>query len=113
MFPLRAFKRLLGGISRFRMEFRQRRSQRTSAAEDNRPLHKVLQLPDVSRPMPIDESLHDLAWDGLNFTVHCAGELPHKIPDQQRNILAPLTQRRHANGKNVQAVEKIAAEFFL
>ena len=38
------------------------------------------------------------------------GALRDKMPHQQRDVLPPLAQRRHAHGKDMQAIEEIGAE---
>ena len=40
-------------------------------------------------------------------------ELLHEMPDQQRNVFRPLAQRRHADGKHVEPVVQVGAEFLL
>src|ERR1700722_9899508 len=48
--------------------------------------------------------------DDLDVLIHAAGEHIHKMLDQQWQILSPLTQRRHRDGEDVQAIKQIFPE---
>ena len=56
------------------------------------------------------ECFHLFRGYGLNGLVVAACEFLREVADQQRNIFAPLTQRRHGDGEDIQPVKEVAAK---
>src|SRR5882724_732507 len=80
------------------------RSEREAALDD------VLQLADVPRPVVRDQALHGGRLDGLGRDVECLRVVPATRLGEQRNVLAPLAQRRHRDLHHVQTIVQIRAE---
>src|ERR1700733_9341965 len=95
------------------MKLSERRSQGASVGKNYGSLDEVFQLADISGPMPLQEGIHGFAGNGLDSMIQAAGKFPDEVANQQRNVLAPLPQRRKTNGKNVHAIEKVTAKLFL
>src|SRR5262249_58515036 len=51
-----------------------------------------------------------LGGDGADVAPQGAVEVGEEVLDQQRDVLAALAQGRHANGEDVESVEKVPAE---
>src|SRR5882762_8765005 len=95
------------------LQLRQRRLQDRARSQNDRPLHKVLQLPDVPRPFPPHQQFHGLRWDSDDGFFHLRGKFANEVLDQRSNILPPLPQRRYENRKHTKPVVQIAAELAL
>ena len=54
--------------------------------------------------------LHGLARHLGDLLAHARGEFLEEGPDQHRDVLGPLAQRRHADGKHVEPVVEIFPE---
>ena len=85
-------------------------SQHRPGAQDHRALDHVAQLAHVAGPVVPLQPLHVPAGDALDRLVHGGAELLHRRPDQQRDVLAALAQRRHADREDGEAVEEVPAE---
>src|SRR5882762_3640126 len=79
--------------------------------ENNRAFQQIFQFANIAGPGVGHQGIHGVRGNVLNGFVQPAAELLHEVADQQRNILAAFAKRRKLNRKNVEAVEKIAAEF--
>ena len=83
---------------------------RLSGRHDGQPVAQVLQLPYVARKVEPPQVLDH----GLGQTLGLDSELlraaRQEMPRQQRNILAPLAQRRHTDPNDVQPMVEILAE---
>ena len=78
--------------------------------ERDGPLDQVLQLADVPRPGVRLEEPHRLGRDLLLRHPLLAGHLPEKVPDEVRDVLAALAERRDRKGDDVDPVEEVLAE---
>ena len=101
----------LGGLLILRDEGAQHVGRDGALGAEHRDLAgDVLQLPDVAWPLVAHQ--HLLGLVGEHHLVHpvflC--HLHGEEPEQQHDILAPLTERRHLHGHLVQTVEQIFAE---
>src|SRR5215470_11704106 len=81
--------------------------------ENDRALDKVRQFPDISPPRAVGQHLHGAFGDGIYLSPHPPAYLRHKVVHQQRNVLAPLPQRRDLNWEHVESIEKILAELMV
>ena len=96
-----------------RLKIGKRNLKLGARGENNRALDHVLQLADVSRPRVTNERIHGLGRDGIDLLGHIEGKVLRKVPDEERNVLGALAQRRNMDGKNVQPIEQIGAELLL
>src|SRR5258708_23997912 len=53
---------------------------------------------------------HSFRRDALDGFFHRFPEALQKVPGQKRNVLAPITQRRHQDGNHTEAVIEVFAE---
>src|SRR5664280_1423061 len=81
------------------------------ARQNDSALDCVLQFAHISRPVAADHPFHDRGGDGINLLAHSLAVLVHKVAHQQWNVVASLPERWNDDGKYVQAVIKIVAEF--
>src|SRR2546425_2133685 len=70
----------------------------------------ILQFADVAGPRVTCENVHGLGGDVFDLFVEAAAESLHEVADEERDVFVTLAERGDLNGKNVQAVIKIAAE---
>src|SRR5579883_609097 len=86
------------------------RIARLARGHDEQPVDDVAQLPDVARPFIGLEGgervLAEFAWAEPGG----GGRARHEVAGEQRYVLAPLAQRRHADRHDAEAVEEILAE---
>src|SRR6266481_3168113 len=94
-------------------EFSDWRTQCVPVGQNHTSLDEILQLPDVSRPGMVNECLHHFARYPFDLLVQTLRVNPHKMHHEQRNVSAPIAQRRERYGKNVQPVVQIATELIL
>src|SRR6516164_5794005 len=87
--------------------------QNGSSREDHCPLDDVLEFADIARPRVTRQSAHGFCRDGVDRLAKLPAELLYKVPHKQGNVFRPLTQRGHANGKDIQAIVQIGAELLL
>ena len=79
----------------------------------DQPLHAVPQLADVARPRVVAEDAHGGAGDLLGLAaVPRAGPL-EEVLDEQGDVVAPLAERGHAEGDDVEAVVQVLAQLAL
>ena len=76
-------------------------------------LQHMIEFPDVAGPGVRPQLFHRGRRDGANFLAHRVGKNPEKMTGQQRNVLAPLAQRRQDNLHRVDPVIQIVPEFSL
>src|SRR5262245_17024811 len=72
-------------------------------------LHGVLQFADVARPSAFPHPFDRLLREPHRFVLPLA-EAMHKVRQQQRNILAALTECRKLNMNDTETVEEVAAK---
>jgi len=54
--------------------------------------------------------MHCVGPDGIYCFAHFPGELPHKMPYQERNVFRAFAQRGNRNRNHIQPVVKVAAK---
>jgi hypothetical protein len=69
----------------------------------------VFQLADISRPPVARHRLHRLRLDPGHPLAGVARIFLEKVLHQQGNVLAPVAQGRHSDGKDDQSIEKVLA----
>jgi hypothetical protein len=74
------------------------------------PFNDVLELTDISGPGVLLEGFHYGGRNRLDGTPHFSVEFVDKSPDQQRNILQSVAERRDVDGDNVEPVVEIIAK---
>src|SRR5215831_7846238 len=74
------------------------------------PLDHVLQLPDVAGPRVAREPIHRFRGDRVDLAPESPREARKKEHRELRNVRCPFTQRRNAEGKDIETVEKVCAE---
>src|SRR6266853_997842 len=79
-------------------------------AHDHEPLHHVAQLAHVARPVVGEEVGERLDRDRLGPLAVLGREHGHEVCDEGRQVLLPLTERRHLDRDDVQAVVEILPE---
>src|SRR5262249_48379858 len=84
--------------------------ERPIAREDDRALNDIFELPDIAGPVIGLEQLERASLDPSDRASKTRSVLGGKVLRERQNIFAPLAQRGHADGKNVQAVKEIVAE---
>ena len=80
--------------------------------EGGRLLHHVLQLADVARPVVLEHPGERVHRPALLRAAPPVVPL-EEVPGQERDVLAPLAQRRDAQGNHVEPVEEVLAEALL
>jgi len=70
-----------------------------------------LQFPHISRPGIRHKGVHRGLGYIKNAFAHASSKDLDKVCDQQWNIVAAFPQSWEGNGKNVETIIKIAAEF--
>ena len=94
--------RIDGG--RLSVEHRRRRLER------HRTFEHVFELADIAGPVVLHQQLHRRPRDAGHRFLHLLGVLGEEVLRQQRDVLAPLAQRRQANRNHVDPIEQIFAE---
>src|SRR5262249_12396469 len=79
-------------------------------AQHDGPLDDVLQLADVARPRVTGETRHRRLRDAVDAPAELLPELAEEEHHELGNISRSLAERRHAKGKDVQAIEEIGSE---
>src|SRR5258705_10343224 len=82
-----------------------------TARQNYAPLDKVLQLPNVSRPVIARQRSHRLLRNALDSSLHLLSELLCEEMNQHGYIFRPLAQRRYIYRKNIQTIIKIVPKF--
>ena len=79
---------------------------------ENRRLNEVFELANISWPRIVPEQPVGFTGDALDvFAVH-AGKMGKKMIGEHRDGSRTLSQRRHADMKNIETVEKVLTEMF-
>src|SRR5262245_36005299 len=79
-------------------------------ADNHRPLDHVLQLAYVTWPRIRTQVIHSPLVDSLDRLARLARVAIDEVFDQQRDVIRALTQGGHADRKDVQPIEEIAAK---
>jgi hypothetical protein len=58
----------------------------------------------------LHEALEELRRDALDLSVVAAIEVRNEEVDERRDIFSPLSQRRHDDGDDLQAIVEVFAE---
>src|SRR5262249_54079617 len=80
------------------------REQDGAAGPQQRLLQDALQLPDVARPPVAAQPRQRLRGDLLYLASELPAEEAQVVPHQQRQVVAPLTQRRQMDGEDDKSV---------
>ena len=86
------------------------------AADDRRARQRdvlsdhVVQLTNIAGPFGRDQHLDSLGRVDLAFLIGLPGNLLQEMRDQQRDVFAPIVERRQLDVDDVQSVVKIFAE---
>ena len=85
--------------------------------QNHSPLDGILQLPDVARPVVVDQKLHRLGHKaelrlpgGILKPLILLAVLPEKMLHQQRDVVFSVTKGRQCDVDYVEPVIKILAE---
>src|SRR5580700_469578 len=70
------------------------RAQDWPGGQDYRPLDKILQFPDIARPIVSPDDLRELIGNHVDYFVHPPGKPSYEMPDKLRDIFGVLPQRR-------------------
>ena len=77
---------------------------------DDEALHLVLQLAHVARPVVGLEELHRLLREARRGLAELGRVALEEVLGEERDVLAALAQRRHADGEDLEAVVEVLAE---
>src|SRR5207249_5425783 len=72
--------------------------------------HDSLDLPHVARPFVTRQHLERARRHAPHVAVALTRGLPDEVLDEERDVLAPLAERRHVDGHDVQAVVEVLTE---
>jgi hypothetical protein len=72
--------------------------------QDEGALDDILQLAHVARPGVVDEPVHDGPGHSCDVAAEPRLEALDHRPDQERDVLPPLTQRRQPDGEDAEPV---------
>src|SRR5204863_1815954 len=75
--------------------------------QDDRSLDRVLQLPNVARPVVAAQQLDGVALETLNLLSSLRRGAGRKTVGKHRNVLAPVTERGNRDGEDVQAIVQV------
>ena len=78
-----------------------------SRREHHHALHEIAQLAHVPRPRILHEHLHRVRRDPVERPVVLRRELLDEPAHEERDVLAPLAQRRQINAEHVQPVVEV------
>src|SRR5262245_44767089 len=78
--------------------------------QDHRAVQDVLELAHVAWPVVAREHLEGAGGYAAYVAVTLAGDLAHEVLDECRNVLAPLAERRHVDGHDVEPVVEVLTE---
>ena len=84
--------------------------QISAAAQHGDPLHQVLELAHVARPVVAAQDLERGVGDRLDLGAALLVQHLEEVHHEQRDVLAPLAQRRHLDRDHVEPVEEVLAE---
>ena len=73
-------------------------------------LDVVLEFSDVARPLALHEDIQEFARQRRNIPAFICSHRCGEVSCQRRDVRAPLPQRRHLDGQDIDPEEQIAAE---
>src|SRR6202007_1458336 len=100
------------GGARKLLEFGDGDAKFFSRGEKDGALDEVFEFADVAGPRIVHKRIHDGRGNVLDDFVLAAAESLDEIADQEGNVFPALAEGREENGEDVEAVIKVAAEFF-
>src|SRR3979490_3454782 len=86
------------------------RVDRAIAAENDGPLHDVLQFTNVARPIVHLQTLESGWRHAVDMFPEFGREINREVSRQLRDILPTLAQRRNANGEHAESVVQVLAK---
>src|SRR5277367_2518038 len=101
------------GDLRLRLQISEWYVEHSPCGQNHGALDEILQLANVPWPMIGDQNIHGFRGNRVDRPVHAPRELPGKVPDQQRNIVAAIPERRQQNRKNIQAIKQVGSELMV
>ena len=81
--------------------------------QDEVALDGILQFAKIARPQVAVESHQERRGDGQGIALVLGGHLAHEVVGQDGNLLDALAQRRHLQGKSIEAVVEVFAKGLL
>src|SRR5436190_2627678 len=81
-----------------------------AAGHDDQALHRIAQLADVALPAVPLQRLDRRRRDALRADVVLAAEIVHVVPDEERDVVDALAQRRHVNRDDREPEIQVFAE---
>lgn len=81
--------------------------QRIELAQDDRTLHTVLEFPDISRPVVVEQLASGLRGDAGHLPVEASPELLQKPLGQQQDVIAPLPKGRKLDRNDIESVQEV------
>ncbi len=103
-----------GGAARARQNHPDvRAAHRAFSRQEYEALHYIAEFAHISRPTVAPQLCNRIVGENFLFPRVLRGHLPCEMPDQRREILRPLAQRRKRQRKDIHAVKQIAAERIL
>ena len=83
---------------------------RVTGRHDEQPFDSVPQLADVALPAGLLHELERRRGEPLRPPIALAAEDVHEMPDERRDVLAAIAQRRHADRDHAQTEIEVLAE---
>ena len=87
-----------------------RRDEAIGLDLDHQALHFVLELAHVARPVVGHQEFHRALREARHGAPHLARILLQEVPGQERDVVASLAQRRHADREDVESVVQVLTE---
>src|SRR5438132_3444403 len=88
-------------------------TNRFGSAGKDAAIHDIPQFPDISGPRVLLEEVQNLWGSAGHHTPGLAGTVADEVVHKERNIVHPLSQRRHADLNHIETVVQVVAEFSL
>src|ERR1035437_6764232 len=85
---------------------------RVAFCHDVRAADGVLQFAHIARPMIFSQRLDDIGGNGFRLPLLFARNFFQKIVHQQRNVPAPVAERRNVDAHDVEPLKQVLAELF-
>src|SRR5882724_10783531 len=104
-------RRFLRGRGQRVAQFGERNAEFLAGRKNHGALEQIFEFANVARPGVGDERVHGFGWNVLHGFIQTTAELLHEVADKKRDVLAAIAKRRNLNRENIQAIEKITAEF--
>ena len=77
---------------------------------DGDPVAQVFELPHIAREILLREEIQRILGESFGIDVQIARAFCQEVPGQQRNIVAPVAQRRQAQADHVEPVIQVFPE---